>query len=43
MRSARALHHVIKAYHCIGTRYEKLHATFSAMVSAVCILISLKY
>lgn len=32
----------LKAYRRIATRYEKLHATFAAMVSLACILVWLK-
>ena len=33
----------LKAFRRIATRYEKLHFTFAAMLSLVCILIWLKY
>ncbi len=33
----------LKAFRRIATRYEKLHATFAAMLSLACILIWLKY
>jgi transposase len=33
----------LKAFRRIATRYEKLHSTFSAMVSLACILIHLKF
>lgn len=33
----------LKSFHRIATRYEKLHLTFSAMLSIACILLWLKY
>ncbi|MBC7368278.1 MAG: transposase, partial [Undibacterium sp.] len=33
----------LKSFRRIATRYEKLHTTFSAMVSLSCLLIWLKY
>ena len=45
----RERHHIenlfarLKTYRRIATRYEKLHSTFSAMLSLACILVWLKY
>ena len=33
----------LKVFRCIATRYEKLHASFAAMLTLACILVWLEF